>query len=77
MRQATEGGHILVSGEIKDTVRFLVIIPKEINADRIQPHRPRELQSMAPILLRYPGVVNLSAADDKRLSIEDKVATFD
>ena len=50
----------------------LVLVPEEVGADRVEAHRLGHLQAVAPVLLGDARGMDLAAADDEGLVVEEE-----
>lgn len=69
-----EGGKIVLSAEFIDTGFWLVHVPEDIGGNRVESHRTRHADPVAPILAWNASVMNLTRKNLERLAIELEVA---
>ena len=73
LRDAAELRDVLVRRrEVELALLLLVEVPEHIRADGVESACADHLQAMPPVLWRDAREVNLSAADDERLAVQQK-----
>jgi integrase len=77
LREATKFRDIRLTAPVKHARVRLNLVPEKIRADGVQTHRLRYLQAVTPIFARDTRGVNFSAANLKRMRVQQKIIRAD
>ena len=72
LSQTAELGHVVIAREIEVTLRLLMDVPENVDADGIHAQRLAHLDAVLPIRARDARIVNLCRLYHERLSIQQE-----
>ena len=73
LRQPAELGGVLLPLPVELAFLPLVVVPKQVDAHGVQPHRVRHFQAVLPVFVRHAGKMDLAAPDHVGLSVEQEI----
>jgi hypothetical protein len=77
LRKPHELRDVRVAGEMELTFARFVLVPENVDGNRVQSHRVHHLQAIGPVLVRNPARMHFASLDLKRFPVEQKIRVAD